>query len=184
MSTLVKEDAMIIGMPIREVRKQVFLQLGGLSPTPRPKKGGDDIGVIASSLVGDDREAVLDRVNERLGLDTRLMDIHLAEAGALRSIRELQGKEPGSVVEVGDIVVFHEAGESEIVLLMPTDENTRNTVSLQGLKVQLEGEETVEIYPVSAISPLGEALMGKLIGDSVTVSAPGGTRKLEIVAIG
>jgi len=37
---------------------------------------------------------------------------------------------------------------------------------------------------ISISSPLGRALMGKIVGDEVTFSAPGGERTYEIIKVG
>jgi len=73
------------------------------------------------------------------------------------------------------------------------DEPTRaseDTVSV-GSKVQIENEQGEKIYleissvgGVSPDSPLGEALLGGKVGDTVKVKAPGGDWQAHIVAVG
>jgi transcription elongation factor GreA len=36
---------------------------------------------------------------------------------------------------------------------------------------------------ISVLSPLGGAMLGKSVGDDVTVNTPGGVRQLEVLAI-
>ncbi|HVD10166.1 MAG TPA: transcription elongation factor GreA [Gaiellaceae bacterium] len=73
------------------------------------------------------------------------------------------------------------------------DEPTRaseDTVSV-GSKVQIENEQgekiDLEISSVGGVSPdspLGEALLGGKVGDTVKVKAPGGDWQAHIVAVG
>ena len=41
-----------------------------------------------------------------------------------------------------------------------------------------------ELTVVSPNSPLGQALLGRVAGDTVEYAAPGGTLKVEIVSVG
>jgi transcription elongation factor GreA len=55
----------------------------------------------------------------------------------------------------------------------------------KSIKYQLVGpfESDINENKISVTSPIGRALIGKIIGDQVTVKAPGGIREFEIVDI-
>ncbi|MEI7590793.1 MAG: GreA/GreB family elongation factor, partial [Deltaproteobacteria bacterium] len=42
-------------------------------------------------------------------------------------------------------------------------------------------ESDINKSKISVTSPIGRALIGKTIGDEVTVKTPGGTRKVDII---
>jgi len=54
-----------------------------------------------------------------------------------------------------------------------------------GITYQLVGpfESDLNENKISVTSPIGKALIGKTIGDEITVKTPGGTREFEIVDI-
>ncbi len=47
----------------------------------------------------------------------------------------------------------------------------------------IEGDDTADELPVSMPSPLGKALLGARVGQSVTITLPMGTRRLKVVAL-
>ncbi len=53
------------------------------------------------------------------------------------------------------------------------------------VRYQLLGPEEADMKNnrISVLSPLGAAMLGKSVGDDVTVKTPGGTRQLEVLAI-
>ena len=53
------------------------------------------------------------------------------------------------------------------------------------IKYQLVGpfESDINQNKISVTSPIGKALIGKVVGDEITVNAPGGTRNFEIIDI-
>ncbi len=53
------------------------------------------------------------------------------------------------------------------------------------VRYQLLGPEEVDMKNnrISVLSPLGGAMLGKCVGDDVTVKTPGGTRQLEVLEI-
>jgi transcription elongation factor GreA len=60
------------------------------------------------------------------------------------------------------------------------DVNTGN-----GITYQLVGpfESDLNENKISVTSPIGKALIGKTVGDEITVKTPGGTREFEVVDI-
>ncbi len=55
----------------------------------------------------------------------------------------------------------------------------------KGINYQLVGplESDLEKHRISVTSPIGRALIGKSVGDEISVSTPGGIREFEIVEI-
>jgi transcription elongation factor GreA len=53
------------------------------------------------------------------------------------------------------------------------------------VRYQLLGPEEADMKSnrISVLSPLGGAMLGKSVGDDVTVNTPGGVRQLEVLAI-
>jgi transcription elongation factor GreA len=53
------------------------------------------------------------------------------------------------------------------------------------IKYQLVGplESDINQNKISVTSPIGKALIGKVVGDEITVKTPGGTRNFEIINI-
>lgn len=47
----------------------------------------------------------------------------------------------------------------------------------------IEGDDTEDEMPVSMASPLGKALLGGKVGDTLTITLPMGKRKLKIVEL-
>ena len=72
-----------------------------------------------------------------------------------------------------DRVVF-----GSTVIIEDIDSGTETTYRLVGPL-----ESNVDKNQISVTSPIGKALIGKEIGDEITVTTPGGFRKIEIVNI-
>lgn len=111
----------------------------------------------------------------------------LSENGDYHAAKEEQGKMEGRIrhltalLEAAEIV---EGGETDSV-------RAGSTVA-----ICYEGDDEPERYLIGSIeerrddievmspgSPLGQALLGKAVGDVVDFEAPGGTLKVEIIAI-
>jgi len=72
-----------------------------------------------------------------------------------------------------DRVVF-----GSTVIIEDIDSGTETTYRLVGPL-----ESNVDKNQISVTSPIGKALIGKEVGDEITVTTPGGFRKIEIVNI-
>ena len=70
------------------------------------------------------------------------------------------------------------AGKVQGVLIADVDSGEETTYQLVG-----PFESDINANRISVTSPIGRALIGKGIGEEVTVKAPGGIRKFEIAAI-
>ena len=113
----------------------------------------------------------------------------LSENGDYHAAKEEQGKMEGRILHLGSILE-----KAEIVAVPDGDPN----VVAPGMVVSViyEGDDEPErmlvgsieehrddVLVVSPGSPLGEALLGTSVGDSVSFEAPGGTLAAKVVAI-
>lgn len=109
----------------------------------------------------------------------------LSENAEYDAAREEQGLVESRIAEIEDILL-----NAEII-----KNSTRSKVAL-GSKVELKTGKKTVVYTVvgpveadplegkiSNESPIGEALMGKKVGDKVTISTPKGEIAYEIVKI-
>ena len=91
-------------------------------------------------------------------------------------LQEIEGKLADAQVidvariPVGEKVIF---GVTVTLLDTETDEETR-------YKIVGEDEADLKIGKISVMSPIARALIGKSVGDAVSVSTPGGDREYEI----
>ncbi len=114
----------------------------------------------------------------------------LSENGDYHAAKDAQGKMEGRIRQLQALLLSAVVVEEGAV---PTGLVGAGTV----VSLRYEGEEDVERYLVGSIeerrdnlsvispdSPLGRALSGRANGDLVEYQAPGGTMRVEIVAIG
>ena len=91
-------------------------------------------------------------------------------------IQEIEGKlADAQVIDIakipaGEKVIF---GVTVTLLDVDTDEDTR-------YKIVGEDEADLKIGKISVMSPIARAVIGKSVGDAVTVSTPGGDKEYEI----
>jgi transcription elongation factor GreA len=111
----------------------------------------------------------------------------LSENGDYHAAKEEQGRMDGRMKQIMAIL-----DNAEVV-----DEiDTSNVSSGSVVEIRYEGDDGTEKYLVGSIeerrdgldvvspsSPLGAALMGHKVGESVSYQAPGGLLKVEIVGI-
>ena len=102
--------------------------------------------------------------NEQAKLEARIVEIE-AMLKNVEIIEDIKGKAKTVVIGVKVKVIDEEFGEEEEYRVVgSTEANSR------------EGK-------ISDESPMGKALLGKKIGDEVTVEAPGGEFKVKILEI-
>ena len=102
--------------------------------------------------------------NEQAKLEARIVEIE-AMLKNVEIIEDIKGKAKTVVIGVKVKVIDEEYGEEEEYRVVgSTEANSR------------EGK-------ISDESPMGKALLGKKIGDEVTVEAPGGEFKVKILEI-
>ena len=112
----------------------------------------------------------------------------LSENGDYHAAKEEQGKMEGRIAHLGQMI------ENAVIV---ADAGGGDAVSAGSIvSIRYEGDDDVERYLVGSIeervddldvisptSPLGSALMGAKVGDTVNYEAPGGTLAVEITAI-
>ncbi len=114
----------------------------------------------------------------------------LSENGDYHAAKDTQGKMESRVRQLQALLK-----DAEVVEAVDTSDGTVT----QGVVVTLryEGDETTQDYFVGSIeerrgdmpvvspsAPLGQALLGKVAGDTVDYEAPGGVLRVEVVKVG
>jgi len=114
----------------------------------------------------------------------------LSENAEYHAAREQQGFIEGRIMEIegklgsAEIIDPTQLAASGRVVFGATvdledeDSGTRTTYQIVG-----EDEADIKAQRISVTSPIARALVGKEAGDVVDVTAPGGTRSFEIVAV-
>ena len=112
----------------------------------------------------------------------------LSENGDYHAAKEEQGKMEGriahlaSILENAEIVDEVSGGDTvragSIVSIRYAGDDDPEKYLIGSIEERIEDVEVI-----SPTSPLGEALIGARIGETVTYEAPGGTLKVEIVSI-
>lgn len=113
----------------------------------------------------------------------------LSENGDYHAAKEEQGKMEGRIAHLGQMI--------ENAVIVADAGGGGDAVGAGSIvSIRYEGDDDVERYLVGSIeervddldvisptSPLGSALMGAKVGDTVNYEAPGGTLAVEITAI-
>ena len=112
----------------------------------------------------------------------------LSENGDYHAAKEEQGKMEGriahlaSILENAEIVDEVSGGDTvragSIVSICYAGDDDPEKYLIGSIEERIEDVEVI-----SPTSPLGEALIGARIGETVTYEAPGGTLEVEIVSI-
>lgn len=113
----------------------------------------------------------------------------LKENAEYHAAKERQSFIEGRIMELKD-----KLGRAEIIdcLSLSCDKIVFGTVVTlvdldtdEEVRYQLLGPEEADMRHnrISVLSPLGGAMLGKTVGDEVTVKTPGGSRQLEVMEI-
>ena len=142
-------------------------------------EGKREIDTELAELVGR-RGAVADKIADARDFGD------LSENAEYDSAREEQGLLESRIAEIEDILL-----NAELI------KATKSTKVVLGSKVELKNGKTSTVYSVvgpveadplegkiSNESPLGEALMGKKVGETATINTPKGEITYEIVSLG
>ena len=152
--------------------------------TPITLKGAEELRAELKRLKTEARPAVIRQIAEARGHGD------LSENAEYHAAREQQGFIEGRIGEIE-----RKLGNAEVIDPAEIPDTGKvvfgATVELEdqagGARViyQIVGEDEAEIRAgrISVTSPIARALIGKAEGDVVDVSAPGGVRSYEIVAI-
>lgn len=142
-------------------------------------EGKKELETELAELIGR-RGAIADKIAEARDFGD------LSENAEYDSAREEQGLVESRVAEIEDILL-----NAELIKAV------KSSKVILGSKVELKNGKATTTYSVvgpveadplegkiSNESPLGEALMGKKVGDSATITTPKGEITYQIVAIG
>lgn len=113
----------------------------------------------------------------------------LSENGDYHAAKEEQGKMEGRILHLESILE-----DAQIVTLPDGDSDVVSTGVVVSVKYEDEDEpermlvgsieeHRSDVAVVSPGSPLGEALLGSSVGDTVSFEAPGGTLAVRVMAI-
>ncbi|MEE9416334.1 MAG: transcription elongation factor GreA [Acidimicrobiales bacterium] len=111
----------------------------------------------------------------------------LSENGDYHAAKEEQGKMEGRIIHLAKMI-----DEPEIISASGADSVMAGSI----VGISYEGDDEVERYLVGSIeervddldvispgSPLGAALIGSTVGDTVGYEAPGGTLRVKVASI-
>ena len=128
------------------------------------KEAAENVGIARSYGDLSENSEYDEAKNEQAKLEARIVEIE-AMLKNVEIIEDIKGKAKTVVIGVKVKVIDEEFGEEEEYRVVgSTEANSR------------EGK-------ISDESPMGKALLGKKIGDEVTVEAPGGEFKVKILEI-
>ncbi len=113
----------------------------------------------------------------------------LKENAEYHAAKERQGHVEGRIIELKD-----KLGRAEIIdcskvqcdrVVFGTVVKLVNLDTEEEVCYQLLGPEESDVGTgsISVLSPLGRAMIGKMVGDEIAFKAPGGVRALEIIDI-
>ncbi|MGA1728688.1 MAG: transcription elongation factor GreA [Steroidobacteraceae bacterium] len=154
-----------------------------MSRAPITLKGAEKLRVELKRLKSEDRPAVIKAIAEARAHGD------LSENAEYAAAREQQGFIEGRIKEI-------EARLSDAQVIDPTTLPDTGRVVFgatvlladeEGAEVtyQIVGDDEADIRQglISINSPIARALVGKKVGEEVSVTVPGGTRHLEIIEV-
>ena len=152
--------------------------------SPMTLRGAEQLRAELKKLKSESRPAVIKAIAEARSHGD------LSENAEYHAAREQQGFIEGRIGEIEG-----KLGNCEIIDVTAIPNNGKvifgATVEIENLddgrKVvyQLVGEDEADIKAgrIAITSPIARALIGKSVGDEVTVTAPGGVRSFEVVKV-
>jgi transcription elongation factor GreA len=151
------------------------------NPVPLTPDGKDRLTKELSAL-REERKAVADRIHNARELGSSQTDAEYDDA------KIEQGRIEGRILEIEDIL------RRAVVIDEASAHNTARIVVGSGVKVDQDGvERHFQIVGppeadaahgrISNDSPVGSALIGKQVGDTIEVNAPRGVIKIKVLEI-
>ena len=113
----------------------------------------------------------------------------LSENGDYHAAKEEQGKmetriaQLASILENAEIVSMDEGGDGKVSLGVIVSLLYQGDSEPEKMLVGSIEEQREDVEVLSPDSPLGEALIGRSVGDDVTFEAPNGDLTVKVVAI-
>lgn len=114
----------------------------------------------------------------------------LSENAEYHAAKEEQGYLEAKIAELeGRLVIARILDESKVDtskvgILSKVEVMNRKLNKKMSMTIVSEAEANLKEQKISAKSPIGEALMGKKVGDVVKAKTPGGEMEMEILHIG
>lgn len=132
----------------------------------------------------------VERIEVVRAIETAREHGDLKENAEYHAAKERQGHIEGRILELKD-----KLSRAEIIDCLKVSTKTAvfgTVVQLLDLDTddeisyQLLGPEEADVKKgsISVLSPLGQSMLGKAMGDEVQAKTPGGTRQFEIIGIG
>jgi transcription elongation factor GreA len=130
-----------------------------------------------------DRQRIIQAISEARALGDLSENAEYHAAKEAQSLNEGRIMELESLIARAEIIDISKLSGDRIkfgatVKLLDEDTEEEKTYQIVG-----EPEADVRSGRVSVASPIGRALIGKGVGDTVEVSTPGGGKSYEIVAV-
>ena len=154
-----------------------------MDKVPMTKAGFDNLEAELKNLKSVERPAVIEAIAEARAHGDLSENAEYHAARERQSFIEGRIKELEAVVSAAQIIdpstiegTVVKFGARVIVV----DENTDEEMTFQ---IVGQYEANAEIGRISLGSPIARALIGKSIGDSVTVTTPKGAKSLEILEV-
>lgn len=150
---------------------------------PMTKKGYEKLRQELTHLQRNERPVVIKSI------ETAREHGDLKENAEYHAAKERQGHIEGRIMELKDKLSRAEVIDCSAltceravfgVVIKLVDLDSDEEVSYQLLGPE---EADVEAGSISVLSPLGRAMIGKSVGDEVTVKTPGGVRQFEVIDI-
>ncbi|MDZ7641211.1 MAG: transcription elongation factor GreA [Desulfurivibrio sp.] len=150
---------------------------------PMTRQGHESLRQELNQLQRHDRPTVIQSIEVARGHGD------LKENAEYHAAKERQSHIEGRIMELKDKLSRAEVIDVEDldcervvfgVVVKLVDLDTDDEVSYQMLGPE---EADVEQGSISVLSPLGRAMIGKSVGDEITVKTPGGVRQFEVMEI-
>lgn len=155
----------------RKLDKKTLIELARKEQEVRIASLGSSIQkeMEAYKQTPDARDSWSDTSRSRIGGVIHGLQGQLSKEQKSLELFDTLDMEPTESVKTGSLVRVSEEEEEFFFLLVPRG----------GEKIEIT-EPKITVYPISATSPIGQALSGHRIGEMVEVKTPDGIRKLEI----
>ena len=155
-----------------------------MSRVPITLRGAEALRIELRKLKSEDRPNVIKAIAEARAHGD------LSENAEYHAAREQQGFIEGRIAEIEgklgnaeiiDVTAMNAAGK--VIFGATVDLEDEDTGAKVTYQIVGEDEADIKSHRISVGSPIARALVGKEPGDVVEVTAPGGRRSYEIVAV-
>ncbi len=150
---------------------------------PMSKQGYEKLRIELTNLQRNERPAVIKAI------EVARAHGDLKENAEYHAAKERQGHIEGRIIELKDKLSRAEVIDCStvdcdrvvfgtVVTVVDLDTDEEKTYQLLGPE-----ESDVNNGSISILSPLGSAMIGKQVGDEISVKTPGGMRQFEVMEI-